>query len=168
MNRQKTKWLLLFIALFAVAGYLREFFFVHLNNIMFMTYYKSPSALKVPAVMNLFITLEYNTLYYGKYLFTLTWVVIFYAINLLALKKFTSTPLLARFLTYAYILLVLVSMVAMGYGYLVHERLQDDEYTLSRWLMGVAQSPIICLILLASEKLFYKSPRNDQQRHHDI
>ncbi|MDP3146184.1 MAG: hypothetical protein Q8N66_12305 [Bacteroidota bacterium] len=45
----------------------------------------------------------------------------------------------------------------MIYGYFVNGRLQDDEYTVSRWLLGIAQSPIICLILIASEKLYPKS-----------
>jgi hypothetical protein len=42
----------------------------------------------------------------------------------------------------------------MLYGYFVKQRLNHEEYTLSRWLMGVLQSPIICLILVASEKLY--------------
>ena len=47
--------------------------------------------------------------------------------------------------------------LSMIYGYFINGRLQDDEYTVSRWLMGIAQSPIICLILIASEKLYNKS-----------
>jgi hypothetical protein len=50
-----------------------------------------------------------------------------------------------------------LAALSMIYGYFVNGRLQDDEYTLSRWLMGIAQSPIICLILLASEKLYQKT-----------
>ncbi|MBL7918146.1 MAG: hypothetical protein JNM96_07090 [Bacteroidia bacterium] len=41
----------------------------------------------------------------------------------------------------------------MLYGYFVNNRLQDDEYTLSRWLVGIAQSPLIIIILVASYKL---------------
>jgi hypothetical protein len=49
----------------------------------------------------------------------------------------------------------------MVYGYFVHGVLDKDEYTLSRWLMGIAQSPIICLILTASEQLYKKSFNHD-------
>jgi len=41
----------------------------------------------------------------------------------------------------------------MLYGYFINNRLQDSEYTLSRWLLGIAQSPIVFIILFAANKL---------------
>ena len=81
--------------------------------------------------------------------------------NYFTLKKLTNTAFLIKLLFIAYALILLIASVAMLYGYLINNRLQSDEYTLSRWLLGIAQSPLICLILLASEKLYNKSIKND-------
>ncbi|MBL7912865.1 MAG: hypothetical protein JNJ41_17510 [Bacteroidia bacterium] len=75
----------------------------------------------------------------------------------MALKHLTEKKILLKFLVYSYLILLSLAAIAMTYGYFINGHLQDDEYTLSRWLLGIAQSPIICLILIASEKLYPKS-----------
>lgn len=155
----KIKWLLTFMGLFWLLGYVREFFFVHLNNIMYEKYY-GHTTLPVPGVMQVFTRIPYNTLYYSKYLYTLAGVLLFFALSWLAIKKLSDEKKLSTILIYSYLILLFLAGISMVYGYFVKDRLQDDEYTLSRWLLGIAQSPIICLILLASEKLYYKSFRS--------
>lgn len=155
----KIKWLFTFMGLFWLLGYVREFFFVHLNNIMYEKYY-GHATLPVPDVMQVFTHISYNTLYYSKYIYTLLAVALFFALSRLALKKLSDEKKLNAILTYSYLILLFLAGVSMVYGYFVKDRLQNDEYTLSRWLLGIAQSPIICLILLASEKLYYKSFRS--------
>jgi hypothetical protein len=103
--------------------------------------------------MTFFKLFSYKTLYFSKYFLTLFWVGLFYALNFLCLKKISGQKILLKILTYSYILLLILGAVSMIYGYFINKRFQDDEYTISRWLLGIAQSPIICLILLASEKL---------------
>lgn len=154
---RKIKWLIFFFVLFGCLGYFREFFFVHLNNILFIKYYNRNSALPVPEVMQVFQNFSYDTLYYSKYVYTLIWALFFFTTNYFALKKLTDNRYLIKILSYTYCLMLFIAGVSMLYGYFVNNRLQDDEYTLSRWLLGIAQSPIICLILLASEKLYNKS-----------
>ncbi len=157
MNRQKLSWLILFFLIFLSLGYFREFFFVHMNNIMYMKYYNQTSTLTVPPVMTFFENFSYNTLYYSKYAYTLIWTAIFFFANYFALKKLTHNKLFLKILVYAYLLMLTISFLSMAYAYFVKSNLQTDEYTLSRWLMGIAQSPLICLILLASENLYKKS-----------
>ena len=159
MNRNKLALTFFFVVLFAVLGYFREFFFVNLNVIMFMKYYQNSPSMPVLAVMSVFENFTYNQLYYGKYLFTLLWTGAFFAANYYTIVKFTGNRFFVRLLFYSYALLLGISFVSMLYAYFIKEQLGSDEYTLSRWLMGVAQSPIICLILLASEKL-YKTTTN--------
>ena len=161
----KTKWFIAFVLLFAFLGFAREFFFVHLNIIMFEKYYHRTSEAPFPEIMNLFRSFSYNTLYYSKYAYTALWTLIYFLVNFYALKKLTQTDLLLRILKYAYLVMIVIAAISMTYGYIIYDRLQDDEYTLSRWLIGIAQSPIICLILLASEKLYNKSFNHDQERH---
>jgi len=153
----KIKWLVFFFAVYAFLGYFREFFFVHLNIIMYQKYYNSVPAPALPDVMAIFESQSYSTLYYSKYIYTLVWTTLYFITGFFAIKKLTGNAYLIRIFAYSYCALCLLAMFSMAYGYFVNNRLQDDEYTLSRWLLGIAQSPIICLILVASEKLYNKS-----------
>jgi len=155
----KTKWIFFLLFLFWALGYVREFFFVHLNNIMYEKYYGHTS-LPIPTIMNFFNKFSYETLYFSKYFFTVFWVLLFFVMNYLAIKKLSTEKKLPAFLIYSYLVLLFLAAISMLYGYFVKQRLQDDEYTLSRWLFGIAQSPIICLILLASEKLYLKTNKS--------
>ena len=157
----KLKWIILFLICFACMGYFREFFFVHLNNIMYYKYYNRIPELPIPKLMFFFDSFSFKSLYYFKYIFTFFWASLFLICNYFTLKKLTNTAFLIKLLFIAYALILLIASVAMLYGYLINNRLQSDEYTLSRWLLGIAQSPLICLILLASEKLYNKSIKND-------
>ncbi len=148
--------LILFFLLFLSLGYFREFFFVNLNNIMFQKYYHHTD-LPIPSVMLVFDSFSYKTLYYSKYIYTVVWIAIFFCASYLAIKNLCKQKILLKFLTYSYLILLSLAAISMLYGYFINERLQDDEYTISRWLLGIAQSPIICLILIASEKLYPKS-----------
>ena len=155
----KIKKILFFLLVFGCIGYFREFFFVNLNNIMFQKYYNHTD-LPIPDIMKPFNSFSYKTLYYSKYIFSFLWIVLFFVSNYLAIKYLSDEKKLLKFLTYSYILLLTLAAIAMIYGYFVMGRLQDDEYTVSRWLLGIAQSPIICLILIASEKLYPKSNKS--------
>lgn len=57
---------------------------------------------------------------------------------------------------YIYVLLLALSTLSMGYNYLINNQLGGDEYTFSRWLMGIAQSPLVCFFIIASSKLYNK------------
>jgi len=157
----KVRIILFFLLLFGVTGYFRERFFEHLNIIMAGRYRGTDEyaimGLKVPAIMEPFNRWSYETLYYSKYAFTLIWTVIFFTLSYFALKKLASNKNILKFLTYSYLILLLLAGISMVYGYIINKRLSDDEYLFSRWLLGIAQSPLICLILLASEKLYSKS-----------
>jgi hypothetical protein len=152
----KTKRVLIFLLIFAAVGYLREYFFVNLNNIMFLKYY-GHTTLPIPAVMNSLQTYSYKTLYYGKYLFTLLWIALFYLTGYFAIKKLSAANNLTRFFTYSYLVLLILATLSMGIGLLINNRLQDGEYIFSRWLLGIAQSPAMCFIILASQKLSFNN-----------
>jgi hypothetical protein len=61
----KIKWLVLFFFLFGCLGYFREFFFVHLNNIMYQKYYGTSSTLPIPRVMEVFTHSSYASFYFS-------------------------------------------------------------------------------------------------------
>lgn len=148
--------LILFLLLFWALGYFREFFFVNLNNIMFQKYYNHTD-LPIPSVMLIFNSFSYKTLYFSKYIYTIVWIAVFFFANYIAIKNLSTQKILLKFLIYSYLILLSLAAITMLYGYFINQRLQDDEYTISRWLLGIIQSPTICLILIASEKLYPKS-----------
>jgi hypothetical protein len=160
----KLKHILLLLVLFGVAGYARERFFEHMNIIMASTYrhidYYADAKMTVPDIMRPLQSWSYETLYYSKYAFTAAWVIVFFLISFFAVKKLTESVVILRILCIAYILLFLLAGISQLYGYLINERLNEGEYTLSRWLLGVAQSPLICLILVASSSLYNNSVSN--------
>jgi hypothetical protein len=157
----KTKTILIFLVLFGIVGYLRERFFEHIN-IIYASVYRGKDEyavihVKMPWIMIPFSKMSYPAIYYSKYIFTVIWIAIFFTISFFALKKLSQYKNILKILIYSYSLLLILAGISMLAGYIINNTLKNDEYTLSRWLLGIAQSPIICLILLASQKLNSKS-----------
>ncbi|MBA3664539.1 MAG: hypothetical protein H0W61_10070 [Bacteroidetes bacterium] len=157
----KIKGILLFLVLFGVTGYFRERFFEHMNIILASVYRGTNEYAIIgktaPAIMSPFLNWSYPALYYSKYPFTFLWVLVFYALSYFAIRKLAPVKNILKILTISYLLLLILAGISMGIGYLVNGTLKNDEYTFSRWLLGIAQSPIICLILLAAVNLYNKS-----------
>ncbi len=161
MQLNKTSWLILFLLFFSGLGYFREFIFVHYNNVMYQVYYHSDSHLETPGFLQFLFQVPYAKLYYFKYPMTIVFASLFFLLNLWAVKKLSSGALKTKFVFYAYAVLIFIAALSMAYAFFFTKKLADDEYTLSRWLLGVAQSPIICLFLLASEKLISNTQNHD-------
>ena len=104
---------------------------------------------------------SYENLYYLKYPLTILFASIFFGLNFYSVKILSLTKSNHLYVIYTYAVMLLIAGLSMTYAYLFTKNLANDEYTLSRWLLGVAQSPLICLFLLASEKLMYKSSHHD-------
>jgi hypothetical protein len=155
-----------FLFLFGGFGYLRERFFEHLNIIL-ASVYRGTNEYEIihqelPSVLAPLMDWPYINLYYSKYLFTLIWVALFYFLSFFTIKYLTHLKKLVRLQMWTYLVLLVIASVSMIVGYLIQGNLKNDEYTFSRWLLGIAQSPIICLILIASEKLVLKTQQNDK------
>ena len=159
---------IVFLLLFAALGFIREFFFVNLNLVMYLLYYPQESPVPVPDIMKGFMKMDYDTLYYSKYLYTLICTLLYFALSYAAVKKLLKEKIFLKLLLVSYSAFFVVAALSMVYGYFFKQRLADDEYTLSRWLMGVLQSPIICLILVASEPLYKSSINHDNKRQNNI
>lgn len=142
------------IALQAIAGFGRDGFFVQLNNILYMKFYPNADQIPIHPALQVFAKLDYNTLYYLKFPFTLIWTLLYFLLNAFTVKRFDARPSLQISLRWCYLLLLAMAILSAAYGYLMHGSLEKDEYALSRWLMGIAQSPLPALVWLASAKLF--------------
>ncbi|MBI2721400.1 MAG: hypothetical protein HYX39_04425 [Bacteroidetes bacterium] len=155
------KRLIIFMLLFAFAGYFRERFFEHMNIILASVYRGTDEYanlhITIPLIMKPFRYWSYPALYYSKYVFTFLWTVLFFLLSYYTINYTSSNKIINKYLVGVYLSLIIIAGLSMGIGYIINSTLKNDEYTLSRWLLGIAQSPIICLILLAAENLYTKS-----------
>ncbi len=151
--KNKVVLFIFFGLMFILLGLFREWFFLNVNNIAYIKYYGKATELAVPDVLIFIYNMEYETIYYLKYPFTILSFLAFYGLSFWSLKSLTKDQTLLKWLSYSYLLILFLSIIAMLWAYFVKVNLQDDEYTFSRWLMGIAQSPLVVLFLMAASKL---------------
>jgi hypothetical protein len=144
-----------FICLFAVIGFSREFFFVNVNKQLYKLYYHDSDVI-IPDSLNFITHFEYTTLYYLKFPFTIIYFLAFFFTSYFAVKLICNDKKNAKWIIYIYAILLVLSGISMAYNYLINNQLNGDEYTFSRWLMGIAQSPLVAFFMIASSKLYNK------------
>jgi hypothetical protein len=158
--------LLFFLIFFVSLGLFREYVFVNINNIIYFKYYKS-TTFPIPFIFNWLTYFSYSTLYYLKYPLTILFVLIYLISNIYFLK--TAIIDKTKFLFYykiliaAYIVIFVISAILMSYLFITNQKLNDDEYHISRGLMGLAQSPLISFVLFA----VYLWDKNKLQIHEE-
>ncbi len=147
---------IVFGLLFGLLGFYREHFFIHYNNTLYHKYH-GESTLAVNPSFQFFLDFPYKTLYYFKYIFTFLFVILFYILSFFCVKYYTSDKKLVKWLTYSYIGLLTLSAILMLWSVVVVFKFNTDEYTVSRWLLGIAQSPLPALFFIATSKLNEKT-----------
>ncbi len=146
---------LLYILIFAILGFSREFVFVNLNSRLYSLFYHHNDYF-LPNSLSFFNQFDYNTLYYIKYPLTVIYFLAYFFTSYIAIKQFCQNKIITLWVIYIYALLLALASISMTYNYFINEQLGGDEYTFSRWLMGIAQSPLVAFFILASNKLYDK------------
>jgi len=159
--------LFLFLLFFVCLGLFREYVFININNIIYFKYYKN-TTVPIPFGFGWLTKFSYATLYYLKYPLTILFVVIYYFSNIFFLKSFSVSFFYIRILKWAYVVIIVVSALLMLYAYFFHQKLNDDEYSISRAFMGIAQSPLISFILFALYLWDKNKFQNHEKRHSSI
>ena len=95
-------------------------------------------------------------MYYGKYFLTIFYFLAYFAVTYFAVKIICVDKQFTRWIIYIYSLLLILSSIIMAYNYFINNQLDGDEYTLSRWLMGIAQSPLVTFFMIAASNLYNK------------
>lgn len=152
--KQAVKYII-FIALFAVLGFSREFLFVNINNQLYKLYY-GHSSLPLPDSLRFLADIEYSQLYYSKFGLTIAFYLAYLGVSLLAIKLIVNDKKITRGVIYIYLLLLILAGLSMLYNYVANNQLDGDEYTFSRWLLGIAQSPLVAFFMIASAALYRK------------
>lgn len=153
--KMKTNRYLMFVIfgiLFGCLGFYREYFFANINNVMYYQY-NGDATVPVNPAFSFFLSLPYKTVYYLKYIFTFLFAAFFYGLSYWCIKYYTGDKNLLKWFTYSYLVLLILSSILMLWSYFVVVKLDTNEYSVSRWLMGVAQSPLPALFFIATSKL---------------
>jgi hypothetical protein len=158
--KTKTKYLL-FLTIFAILGFIREFLFVNVNSQLYSLYYHY-NDYKFPGSLVFLQNLDYTSLYYLKYPLTILYFLIYFFTSFYAVKSICIDKKKSFWVIYIYVILLVLSGVSMTYNYFINNQLAGDEYTFSRWLMGIAQSPLVAFFIIASSKLYNKFQTEQQ------
>ena len=146
---------LLFISIFAVLGFSREFLFVNINNQLFKLFYNNPD-IKLPSSLEFLSSLSYSSLYYLKYPLTIFYFLAYFFTSFYATKIICNDKKYNKWIIYIYALLLILASITMIYNYFINHQLSGEEYTFSRWLMGIAQSPLVAFFAIAAGTLYKK------------
>lgn len=146
---------LLFLVIFAFLGFSREFLFVNINNQLYKLYY-GHSNLPLPESLNFISNINYDTLYYLKYPLTIAYFTAYLVTTLYAVRILTNNKKYSKWVIYIYALLLILAGITMAYNFFINNDLGGDEYTFSRWLMGIAQSPLVAFFIIAAGTLYQK------------
>lgn len=146
---------LIFIGIFALLGFSREFLFVNINNQLYKLFYNDAD-IRLPESLSFLSSFSYTTLYYLKYPLTILYFLAYFFTSFYATKIICDDKKYGRWIIYIYALLLILASITIMYNYLINNQLAGDEYTFSRWLMGIAQSPLVAFFTIAASTLYKK------------
>ena len=148
------KYLSVFCA-FAFLGFTKEFLFVNINNQLYKTYYKNNDIL-ISKSLTFLSKYSYETLYYIKYPLTIIYFILYFMVSFYSVKIICDNKKITMWIVYIYSLLILLSSITMLYNYIINNQLSGEEYTFSRWLMGISESPLVAFFVISASALHSK------------
>lgn len=153
-NNLKKYTALVIIAVIAVlSGYLRDTVFKTINAIL--RAWDLDEDYNLPAFLSFLNNYEYNTLVNLKWLLTLLVSILYLIISLFAIKILFNNKKYIKITIFTYLGITFISAIFIFTGMIV-ENTAEKMYEFARYLMGMAQSPIILMILIPAFKLSEK------------
>jgi hypothetical protein len=143
--------LLIFTILFL--GYFRDFVFVNINSLIQAKTYKQE--FMMPFTLSFLNKFDYSTLIILKWLNTFLFCFLYFIITLISLqlsfaKSENENFTIITLTSYGAILLISALLILIGF---IFSSTSEKMYEFARYLMGMAQSPIILMILIPAFKL---------------
>ena len=144
---QKKIIILVVVSIYIVIGFFREFIFLNINEQIRVVYYHETDS-HVSNAMQWISQFSYSTLYYSKWLLTLTFTTIFALIAGLAIKIAFAEKTLVR-ITW----LVYAAVFVLGLLFFIAGSVSgniDNTYNISRFIAGLTETPALLAILFAT------------------
>lgn len=135
---------------------------MNINFQLYSLYYNNSNYI-LPNSLSFLNDIEYVTLYYLKYPLTVLYFLAYFFASFFAVKLICDYKKNAFWVFYIYLILLALASISMAYNYFIQDQLGGAEYTFSRWLMGIAQSPLVAFFVIASSKLYNKFQTEQKQ-----
>ncbi len=153
-NRLKNSLTLIVLALIAVLlGYLRDSIFKTINALL--RAWDLSQDFYLPNYLTFLENFEYNTLVNLKWALTLFFSILYLFLSIFAIKWLFNNKKQVNITIFTYLAIIFLSGLFISIGLLWHAS-SDKMYEFARYLMGMAQSPIILMLLIPAFKLAEK------------
>lgn len=140
----------LFVLFIIVLSFLRESVFVDINAHMWYLFYQNDKSYLAP-YLSFLDPLNYGQLYWFKWILTFFFSVLFLFLSCVVIRLIFKEKKFIRWTVYSYAAIVLVAAVAFLTGKLFNKA--EDGYLISRFFMGMVQSPFMLIFLIPAFKL---------------
>jgi len=150
------KWARVCIALilFTGMGFLRDFLFVNINAHLYFLNGRSGESM-THSFFGFLNQWSFAQVYYVKYPLTFLFVLTNFALSWWILQQLFSDRNQLRWLLRIYLALGFLAAISFGIGFLAGK--PEEGYAYSRIVMGILQSPVAALVLVASRPLYTQS-----------
>jgi hypothetical protein len=146
---------ILFILITIALGFFRDSLFVNINYQIGFLYYKQDINY-VTSNFSFLKSLSFNQLYYGKWLLTIAFTLLYYILTMATIYFSFGNKNILRWATISYLILIIVSAMAYSIGQITSY--PQTGYKFARIFMGLLQSPIVLMLLFP---LFQLSSKNN-------
>ncbi|MBA3971612.1 MAG: hypothetical protein H0X46_05615 [Bacteroidetes bacterium] len=150
---KKGFFVLFIIAAIILTGYLRDSVFKTINALL--RAWDLDQDYPLPAYMSFLNTYEYDTIVRIKWLLTFAVSILYFSITLITIKILFNQKKYLKITVFTYAGILLFSALFIGIGFMFSS-LSEKMYGFARYLMGMAQSPIILMILIPAFKISEK------------
>jgi hypothetical protein len=141
---------LFLVILFLVFGFVRDFVFINLNEQASVTYYHSIES-HVSASLHFLSAYTYPQLFALKWILTIAFALLFMGLTIAIVRLFYKEKIFLYLTMIAYGVLFLLAAIFFILGQIIP--LQLNGYLISRFLMGIAEGPVVLMVLLPAFKL---------------
>ena len=142
-----------FAAMLILLGYLRDSIFKSINALL--RAWDLDQDYFLPPFLSFLENYEYETLENLKWLLTLLFCLLYLIITILAIKLFFNNSKYIKIAAFTYVGIIVISAIFILIGYIFNST-SLKMYEFARYLMGMAQSPIVLMILIPTFKLSEK------------
>lgn len=135
------------------SGYLRDSIFKSMNALL--RAWDLDQDYYLPRFLSFLENYEYNTIVNLKWLLTVLFSIVYLIFSILAIKLLFNDRKYFKITFFTYIGIMIVSGLFITTGFMF-ESTAEKMYEFARYLMGMAQSPIVLMILIPAFKLSEK------------
>ncbi|MCW3082636.1 MAG: hypothetical protein JWP12_2 [Bacteroidetes bacterium] len=136
-----------------ILGFYRDFVFKNINALLQARDHNMDYAM--PRSLNFISNYEYTTIVNIKWLLTLVFSLLYLGISIAVIRFMFHNRNYNRITIASYAGIIIVSAVLITAG-LLFKSTSEKMYEFARYLMGMAQSPIVVMILIPAFKIAEK------------